>query len=438
MPVPVPHGLQLGVAEPRDALRRFESRQLLLPTFRWQDAWQAEHARGFAVAGVTKLSVLDEVYRELASGLAVGRSPADFAARIRPALQAKGYWGDVTVKDPVTGATRVTRFDDARLRLIYDTNLRQSHAAGRWDRIQANKKRQPFVMYRTMDDGRVRAAHKAWHNLVLPVDHPFWHEHFPPNGWRCRCTAFGVTERDIERRIAAGQKINREAPPEQWVNYRNPHTGEVRAVPRGIDPGFGHNPGREELDGVLPKALRESGFRVADFSPELDTTPLPAARERPATLVMEPGLPAGQYVDAFMGAFGARRDASGAWLPTTFIDAAGEDIVVAPSMFADRATGAAKLLKRERERFVQVLAEAIKEPDEIWLAPMYTQDGRIVVRRRYLVRFAIAGAEQPMIGVFEWGRDGWQGVTGFNADDMDYLLNQRRGYLAYRRREPAK
>lgn len=433
MPTPIPAGLSLGIAEPRDALRRFESRQLLLPTFRWQDAWEADHARGFAVAGVTKLAVLEQVYDQLKISIAEGRSLADFRVEMGRKLVKAGLWGDVEITNPANGETRMARFDAARLRTIYDVNLRQSHAAGRWDRIERNKARQPFVMYRTMRDERVRASHRPWDGLVLPVGHPFWRAHYPPNGWRCRCTAFAVSQRDLDRRLADGEKIMRDAPPEQLVDYTNPHTGETLRVPRGIDPGFGHNPGLEELDGVLPKALRKTGFKVAGFTPKTDLSPLPPPRERPASLLMEPGLAAEQYIDAFMGAFGARRSAKGTWLPKTFLDAAGEEIVIGKSMFTRRGTGETKVFERGRERFVQVLAEAIKDPDEIWLLPMFTKDGKVVVRRRYLVRFTLAGQEQPMIGVYEWGRDGWVGVSGFNTDDIEYLLLQRQGYLAYRR-----
>ena len=40
------------------AINAFNERQLLLPSFRWQDVWQAEHQRAFAVAGVGREDVL--------------------------------------------------------------------------------------------------------------------------------------------------------------------------------------------------------------------------------------------------------------------------------------------------------------------------------------------------------------------------------------------
>jgi SPP1 gp7 family putative phage head morphogenesis protein len=286
MPTPLPPRFKLGAAEPKDAFDAFERRGLLQPSFRWQDVFQQEHAAAFSVAGVAQRDVLQLFRDELDLSLREGRSAADFAKRIRPALAAKGWWGDVEITDEATGETRVTRFDQRRLQLIYDVNLRQSHAAGRWARIERNKRRQPFVMYRTMRDERVRASHRAWDSLVLPVDDPFWRQHYPPNGWRCRCIAFALSERDIAERIANGEPIRRTAPPDQPIDYVNPRSGEVVQVPGGVDPGFAYNPGqartqhlaelqRTALDSAAPElasalvreSLRSSNFERFVFAP---------------------------------------------------------------------------------------------------------------------------------------------------------------------------
>jgi SPP1 gp7 family putative phage head morphogenesis protein len=291
MPTPLPAGFKLtvGQAEPKDAFDAFAARGLLQPSFRWQDVFQQEHASAFAVAGVAQRDILQLFRDELDLSLREGRSAADFAKRIKPALAAKGWWGDIEVTDEATGESRITRFDERRLQLIYDVNLRQSHAAGRWARIERNKRRQPFVMYRTMRDERVRASHRAWDSLVLPVDDPFWQQHYPPNGWRCRCTAFALSERDIAERIAAGEPIRREAPPEPPpIDYVNPRSGDIVKVPPGVDPGFAYNPGqaraqhladlqRTALDSAAPDlaaALVREAVRSSNFERFL-RAPLP-------------------------------------------------------------------------------------------------------------------------------------------------------------------
>lgn len=243
MPTPMPAGLTLGAVEPKEAFAAFARRGLLKQGFRWQDVWASEHARAFTVAGVMRDDVLQIFQTEIETSLADGRSLIDFKERVTKQLTGKGFWGDVQVTDPATGETRISRFNDNRLKLIYDVNLRQSHAAGRWSRIERNKALFPLVLYRTAQDERVRASHAAWNGLALPVDDAFWQSHYPPNGWRCRCLAFATNEKDLQRRATAGQVIKRQAPEVRFVDYVNPHTDEVRAVPEGIDPGFGYNPG---------------------------------------------------------------------------------------------------------------------------------------------------------------------------------------------------
>lgn len=262
MPTPIPAGLRLGYAEPRDAVAAFEQRGLLQPSFRWQDTWQEEHSRAFAVAGVQRLDILQVFQDEIGAARREGRSLADFSKTIRPRLAQKGWWGNIPITDPATGEERITRFDDRRLQVIFDVNMRQSAAAGRWQRIERGASQFPLVMYRTMRDERVRASHRAWDGLVLPVNHPFWRTHYPPNGWRCRCTAFALNQRDVDRRRASGEAIQTEAPPIDWISYVNPRTGQVVPVPRGIDPGFAYNPGQARdgafFDQALGKALTAS------------------------------------------------------------------------------------------------------------------------------------------------------------------------------------
>lgn len=85
-----------------------------------------------------------------------------------------------------------------RLRIIYDTNLRMNHAAGEWAKIQRTKQFAPFLRYVAILDGRTRPLHRGWHGTILPVDHAFWKTHYPPNGWRCRCTVQQLSQMDLD------------------------------------------------------------------------------------------------------------------------------------------------------------------------------------------------------------------------------------------------
>lgn len=63
-----------------------------------------------------------------------------------------------------------------------------------------------------------------------------------------------------------------------------------------------------------------------------------------------------------------------------------------------------------------LLADALKEPDEIWARiEWHAATGKAVVRRRYVARFDVAGEDAPLLAVFERGADGWWGVTTFQG-----------------------
>ena len=79
------------------------------------------------------------------------------------------------------------------------------------------------------------------------------------------------------------------------------------------------------------------------------------------------------------------------------------------------------------------MAEALKEPDEIWVRMEYhaAQD-RAVVRRRYIAEYELPGESVPALAVFELGGNGWSGITVFNP--QDYEINDLRfGVRLFRR-----
>jgi SPP1 gp7 family putative phage head morphogenesis protein len=242
----MPASITLGALTPEDAVAAFQARGLLRPSFRWQDVWQAEHARAFAVAGVMRLDVLRTIHDQMQDAVANGTGIEEFSKALKRQLVAKGFWGNIEITDPATGEVRKTKFNQQRLQLIFDVNMRQSHAAGRWARAQ--RSRMPYIAYRTMRDEFVRASHKPWDNVVLPKDHPWWDTHYPPNGWRCRCLAFPLDDSGVQALKASGARVLTEPPATQWVEFANRSTGQTERVPRGINPGFAYNPGKVHVE----------------------------------------------------------------------------------------------------------------------------------------------------------------------------------------------
>lgn len=270
MPTPIPDNMRLSLLPPQEAIDAFVRRSLLSASFSWQDLYGAEHEMAFTVAKMMRLDLLQAVYDALTRALTEGMSLAQFERELTPILQRAGWWGKQEVRDPATGAPVEAQLGSPeRLLLIYEVNLRQSYAAGRWERIERGRQVNPFIIYRTMRDERVRASHRPWDGLVLPIDHPFWRTHYPPNGWRCRCRAYAIDEASIEQLQAAGMRIRREAPDIDLVEFTNRRTGEVVQVPRGIDPGFEHNPGlnrSQQLRDAYDRKLRNADPGIAGAS----------------------------------------------------------------------------------------------------------------------------------------------------------------------------
>lgn len=224
---------------PKEALRYFRRRDLR-PGFDYRDVWLQEHAHAFTVAKAMELDLLDDIRRGLDRALAQGKTLRQFTAELIPLLQGKGWWGRKEVVDPRTGRRVVAQLGSPRrLRTIYRANLRAARAAGTWERAQRTKKTHPYFLYELGPSKEHRDQHRAWAGTLLPVDDPWWDDHFPPNGWGCKCRVRQVSRTEAER--LGGPT---EAPPRNEVQSINRRTGEVQKHDEGIDPAWASNPGK--------------------------------------------------------------------------------------------------------------------------------------------------------------------------------------------------
>ena len=82
-------------------------------------------------------------------------------------------------------------YNGAYLRAEYDFAVTSAQMAAKWGDVEAGGGRYD-LQYRTAGDERVREEHAAMDGITLPADDPFWKSYYPPNGWRCRCTAVEV------------------------------------------------------------------------------------------------------------------------------------------------------------------------------------------------------------------------------------------------------
>ena len=204
----------------------------------------------FTVAKSAGYDILGDMSGALDDALKNGTTFEDFKKQIIPILQQKGWWGQGPAFDPLTGETTIEQLGSLRrLKVIFDTNMRVSYAAGRWASIQRNKVDRPYLCYLHTTSEHPRPEHLAWDGITLPVDDPFWDTHYPPNGWGCKCGVMTLSQRQYEQSLAEGSIIT-ERPLQTLIDFINGRTGETTTVPKGIDPGWGYNVGQAFMDAI--------------------------------------------------------------------------------------------------------------------------------------------------------------------------------------------
>lgn len=254
---------------PADAIAALKARGARLdPTFNWQDAYAEDHARAFTVAKSAGFDILGDIYAAIETGLKDGSTPNNFAKLVTPTLQEKGWWGRKIITNPLTGLPEEVQLGSPRrLKLIFDVNMRVSYAAGHWASFERNRAARPLLRYVHLEgQENPRLQHAAWHNIVLPIDHPWWKTHACPNGWGCHCTLQSLSQRDVDALQAAGVKLKFEAPTIETTPWENKVTGEIRHIPKGIDAGWDYNPGKAGYRANINAAFAD---KITAASPEL-------------------------------------------------------------------------------------------------------------------------------------------------------------------------
>ena len=198
----------------------FFKKKLNIPTLRWTDLWKEQHAKAFSVAGAYKDDLLTDFRGAVDKAITEGTTLADFRKDFDSIVERNGW--------SYNGSR------NWRSEVIYSTNIRTAHAAGRWQQLSdpVVQKAYPYLEYRHGNSIHPRPEHLAWNGITLPRDDPWWKTHYPPNGWGCKCTVLASTRRDQQKAAANGMA---EAPPSP-IDQK---TGE----PVGIDKGWGYNVG---------------------------------------------------------------------------------------------------------------------------------------------------------------------------------------------------
>lgn len=164
-----------------DALEWAQARKVTLPDEYYGKL--AVHARNkaFAIAGIARLDLMQQVQDSLAAALESG--------------QTFKYWKAA----PPVEALGLPRH---RLDNIFRTNIQMAYSAGiaRNQERPGALERRPYFQYDAVNDSRTRPSHAALDNFIAPANDPIWQRITPTRGFRCRCVRLALSEAQARAR----------------------------------------------------------------------------------------------------------------------------------------------------------------------------------------------------------------------------------------------
>lgn len=198
-------------------------------------------ARAFLVTGIEDANVVADI-RDTLSELPRGETWDNVKAAL---IDRLGAW---MADDEGMSAA-------ARAQLLMRTHGFQAYQAAQHQIMERQAGVFEYWQYLSLDDEKVRPAHRALHEVVAPANDPFWRDHSPPWQWGCRCRKVPLLAEevdDIRRQESAAAPFRRkvlEGPrlklarqgrldlgPTQGVDIRS-DTARGKENPFTFDPG---------------------------------------------------------------------------------------------------------------------------------------------------------------------------------------------------------
>jgi SPP1 gp7 family putative phage head morphogenesis protein len=210
-----------------EAVEYAESRSVVLPDEYYGKLTGVQKSQAVSIAGLGALEQIKFVIDLVADSLREGKTFTDF-------------------QKAVNQSTLDIQLPKHRLDNIFRTNMQVAFNRGRWQQQKQVSSSRPYLTYDAINDSRVRPSHLAFDNVILSRDDTWWKTHYPPCGYRCRCTVISLTETQVNRR------------------------GGITATPPETPPdeGWDFNPGEDYGTGVS-KGLEEFGVELVSSDPKL-------------------------------------------------------------------------------------------------------------------------------------------------------------------------
>ena len=401
----------------KEAIDFFQGK-VRVPTRAYTDLMGAAHSKGFMVAGATKDELLADFQETSGRCIRDGLTLEDFRKDFDRIVAAHGW------------SYKGSR--GWRTRTIFETNIRTSYMAGKWQQAQETKRMRPYGRYIHTTVRHPRLDHESWHNKIVPLDDPWWTYRWPPNGWGCKCGVETVSERELQRE---GWEVWNPPPDTtKMVPVKTPDgIIEVETVD-GVDPSFAYNPGKAASGMCLsPVKIQEAqsdgtwkGWRPIPWGER--------SRENWESLGRPEKLP----LDKPTAKLAEKVSTPEALRPIL------EKTIGADSAFFQAADGAVVWLSVDtlmhiqpgRSPFVPLIPELLSDPFEVWMDfEEHEATGRVELKKRYIKYIKsddVKGRGLYLVVQVVNGRlTGWTFVP---ASSKNVLNNQRRGKLIWARK----
>lgn len=369
-----------------------------MPTRRWDDLWQGQHARAFVVAGATRDGLLVDLREAVDAAISKGETLEDFRARFRDIVQRHGWTGWTGEGTPGGEAWRT--------KVIYQANLSTAYHAGRWETL----KHFPYLRYKHNTVLNYREEHKALDGMILPTYHKLWEKYYPPNGFGCHCTVFGVSEakmRAMGWKVSDPIEIDGEPMPAWSYHVGHASTGKQLAA---MEMQYWRDQKAGAWEPMNPRGPADFGRPAAV---PLDPLPVPLSDVR---------RPEPEQLRELL------RDALGGEQRVFRLPVNGQ---FSYAVVANVETLASHI-DPARSTVIPLLPEVLAAPFEVWQSfERHAGTGRVVLRTRYVRAFDMP--DKPgMTVVVEAVRGQLQSWT-LIPTRRNYLERQRSGRLLFGR-----
>lgn len=215
----------------------FFRQKLNLPTEHYDDIIQAAHDRAFVVAGAMKADLLADLNSAVDKAINEGKSFGWFKDNFEAIVQKHG-WEGWTGSGTLDGR-------DWRARVIYNTNIRASYNAGRYQQLSDPDLLKTWPYWKYVHNDTVvhpRPLHESWDGTVLRYDDPWWQTHFTPNGYGCRCRITSAKNSEFKGHPA----------PNDGTYETIDRNGVIHTIPEGVDYGWDYAPGASVMQQMKP------------------------------------------------------------------------------------------------------------------------------------------------------------------------------------------